>query len=121
MVPVILICTVSCIAVHMIQFVQIDRFMGYNDISVPVQSLPFMRDFGPYISIAQYFVLMFAVRALFTCVTGILCAIVSRLCPDTSSAMGISVFIFTVPYFLSQMIPGADIVNAVYLISGAGI
>ena len=121
MVPVILICTVSCIAVHMIQFVQIGKFMGYNDISVPVQSLPFMRDFGSYISIAQYFVLMFAVRALFTCVTGILCAIVSRLCPDTSSAMGISVFIFTVPYFMSQMILGADLINAVYLIGGAGI
>lgn len=120
-VPVLIICTVLCIAVHMIQFVQIGKLMGYNDITSPVQSLPFMRDFSLYISISQYFVLMFAVRVVFTCLTGFICAAVSRICPDTSSSMGMSVFILAVPYFLSQMIPGAEFVNAVYLIGGAGI
>ena len=116
-----LICTVLCIAVHMIQFLQIRNLMGYNDISSPVQSLPFMREFGIYISISQYFVLMFAVRAAFTCAVGLICCLISRYCPDTSAAMGISIFVLAVPSLLSQIIPDADFINAVYLIGGAGI
>ena len=119
--PVCIICAMMCTAVHMIQFIQIKNYMGYNDITSPVQSLPFMRDFGIYMSISGYFTFMFAVRAFFSCVVGLVCCLISRVCPDTSSAMGISIFVLAVPSLLSQIIPEADFINAVYLIGGAGI
>ena len=119
--PACIICAVLCTAVHLIQFVQIKNYMGYNDILSPVQSLPFMRDFGIYMSISGYFILMFAVRAVFSCAVGLVCCLISRICPDTASAMGISIFVLAVPSLVSQIIPGADFINAVYLIGGAGI
>ena len=118
LVPVCVICAILCTAVHMIQFVQIGKFMEYNDMGSPVQSLPFMRDFGMYISIRYYFVLMFAVRAVFSCVVGLICCVISRFCQDTSTALGISIFVLAVPSILAQIIPGADFINAVYLIGG---
>ncbi len=120
-IAVFLMCTVLCTSVHMIQFIQIKNLIGYNDISMQVQSLSFMHDFGLDISIRNYFVVMFAVRALFAFIIGLVCCIISRLCSDTFVAMGMSVFILVVPSLISQIIPGTDFVNAIYLIGGAGL
>lgn len=120
LIPVLIVCTVLCTSVHMIQFVQIGKFMGYNDISSPVQSLPFMRDFGLYTSIRNYFILLFAVRSAFSCLIGLVCAFISRFSPDTSTSLGMCIFVLAVPSLLAQIVPGAGFINAVYLIGGAG-
>lgn len=115
---VLIVCIVICVSLHLIQFVQIGKLLGYNDIEAPVQSLMFMRAFTPYISIRNYIILLFAVRALAACAVGLVCAAVSRLCYDTMSAMGVSIFALAVPSIFAEIIPDAEFISAVYLIGG---
>ncbi len=113
---VLIVCVITCVSLHLIQFIQIGRLLGYNDISVPVQSLMFMRDFKPYISISEYLFLLFAVRAAAACLVGLVCTSVSRLCTDTMSAMGISIFTLAIPSVFAEIIPNGEFVSAVYII-----
>lgn len=115
------VCEVSvciCIFIHLIQFVQIGNFMEYNNPDVPVQSLMFMRDFELYISIREFLILLFGVRAVFACVIGCACALISRFSTDTATATVVSLFIFAVPSVFSEIIPGEYFVSCVYLLSG---
>lgn len=120
-IPVFFICALLGIAVHMIQFIQILDMIRIEDINEPVQSLAIRRDFPFEISIKQYLVLLFAVRGVFAGMTGLVCVFISRLCPDTVTAMGAAVFVLAVPSVIVQIIPGADFVNAIYLLNGAGL
>lgn len=115
---VCIVCTIICISIHLIQFVQIGNLLGYNNLDVPVQSLMFMRDFKPYISISEYFILLFAVRVSAACLIGIICTLISRFSTDTTTAMGISLFILAVPSVFADVIPGESIFSCIYLISG---
>ncbi len=115
---VCIVCTVICISIHLIQFVQIGNLLGYDNLNVPIQSLMFMRDFAPYISISEYFVLLFAVRIAAACLIGLICTVISRLSADTTTAMGISLFTLAVPSVLAGVIPGESIFSCIYLISG---
>ena len=115
---VCIVCTVICVSIHLIQFIQIGNFLGYNNTDVPIQSLMFMRDFKPYISITAYFVLLFAVRAVASCLIGIICTVISRLSSDTTTAMGVSLFTLAVPSVFTDIIPGESIFSCIYLISG---
>lgn len=118
---VCIVCTIICISIHLIQFVQIGNLIGYNDLDVPIQSLMFMRDFNPYISISEYLVLLFAVRVTAACLIGLICAAISRFSPDTTTSMGISLFALAVPSVFANIIPSASIFNCIYLISGETI
>lgn len=109
---------ILCISLHMIQFVQIGKLLGFNNLSSPLQSLMFMRDRELFVNIREYLILLFAVRCLSAFFVGIICMAVSRLCPDTVSAMGVSIFILAVPAVFSELVNGAGFINAVYLISG---
>ena len=113
---VLIVCTITCVSLHLIQLVQIGKLLGYNDISVPVQSLMFMRDFKLYISISEYLFLLFAVRAAGACLVGFVCAAVSRLCTDTMSAMGVSIFALAIPSVFAEIIPNGEFASAVYII-----
>ena len=66
--------------------------LGLNDLDSPIQSLDFMRDYPTYMTISRYIIGKFAARASAACVVGLVCALISRLCSDTSSSMGICVF-----------------------------
>lgn len=109
---------ILCISLHMIQFVQIRDLLGFNNLSSPLQSLMFMRDKELFVNIREYLIILFAVRCISAFAVGIICMTVSRLCPDTVSAMGVSVFILAVPAVFSELVNGAGFINAVYLISG---
>lgn len=89
---IVLVCGFLALSVHLIQFNIIRSDMGLNDLDAPVQSLMFMRDFGPYISIKQYLILLFALRMSVACAVGLVCAAISRMSNDTSSSLGISAF-----------------------------
>ncbi len=115
---VCVVCTVICISIHLIQFVQIGNLLGYNNLNVPIQSLMFMRDFKPYISISEYIILLFAVRAAAACLIGLVCTVISRLSADTTTAMGISLFTLAVPSVFAGIISSESIFSCIYLISG---
>ncbi len=115
---VCIVCTIICISIHLIQFVQIGNLLGYNDLDVPIQSLMFMRDFEPYISISEYLILLFAVRTTAACLIGLICTTISRFSSDTTTAMGISLFTLAVPSVFADIIPSESIFSCIYLISG---
>lgn len=115
---VFIICTLICVLLHIIQFVQIGKFLGYNDINAPVQSLMFMRGFTPYVKIYQYIIILFLLRAAASFTIGIICMAVSRLSADTTTAMGISIFALAVPSIFAEIIVGENSVNLVYILSG---
>lgn len=115
------VCAVSifvCISIHLIQFVQIGNFLEYNNMDVPVQSLMFMRDFEIYMSIGEFLILLFVVRAVFACIIGGICTLISRVSADTMTATVVSLFILAVPSVFSEIMPGDNFVSCVYLLSG---
>lgn len=112
------VCVIVSTAIHLIQIVQVGKLLGYNDLDAPVQSLMFMRDFKPYISIMNYLILLLAVRAAAAFFIGLICMAVSRFCADTMSAMGVSIFMLAVPSVFSEMISENSVISCVYLLSG---
>lgn len=115
---VFIFCILICVSSHIIQLVQIGKFLGYNDMNAPVQSLMFMRDFTPYVKIYQYLIMLFLLRAAASFAIGIICMAVSRFSTDTTTAMGISIFVLAVPSVFAEIIAGESSVNFVYILSG---
>ncbi|MCQ2417001.1 MAG: hypothetical protein MJ071_04210 [Oscillospiraceae bacterium] len=109
---------ILCLALHMIQFVQIGKMFGYNNITSPLQSLMFMRDWKLQISIREYLILLFAARSLSAFLIGIICMGISRICTDTVSAMGVSAFLLAVPAIFTEFISESVFFNPLNLISG---
>lgn len=114
----LLFCAVISVLLHIVQFVRIGGALGYNDSGVPVQSLMFMRDFAPGVSISGYIALLFAVRAACACLVGIICAIISRLSRDRTIAMGICALAFAVPSVMSELLMNGEVLSAVYILGG---
>ncbi|MCM1228403.1 MAG: hypothetical protein NC320_13455 [Clostridium sp.] len=115
---VFIFCTFICVSSHIIQLVQVGKFLGYNDMNAPVQSLMFMRGFTPYVKIYQYLIMLFLLRAAASFAIGIICMAVSRFSADTTTAMGISIFVLAVPSVFAEIIAGENSVNLVYILSG---
>lgn len=120
-IPVCLICALLCVSVHLIQFYSINGIMKFENMNEPVQALMIKRDFPLDITIKQYLILLFAVRAAAAAGIGLICCLISRFSPDTATAAGICIFVLAVPSVIAQIVPDAGIVNAVSLLSGAGI
>lgn len=114
---VIVISAVLTVSVHMIQLYIIYSDMGLNNIDVPIQSLMFMRGFKPYISIRQYIILLFAVRMIVSCIVGLICSAISRLCGDTAASLGISAFTAAI-FALAPEIIGLESAGLIYWIGG---
>lgn len=115
---VLLFCAVISVLLHIIQFIRIGGALGYNDLEVPVQSLVFMRNFAPRVSISGYIALLFAVRIVAACLVGIICALISRRCPDRTIAMGICVMVFAVPTVVSEILMNGEALSAIYILGG---
>ncbi|MGN0553387.1 MAG: hypothetical protein ACI4I1_08385, partial [Oscillospiraceae bacterium] len=113
---VVLISAVLCVAVHSVQLIRIDMQPGLNDLDSPIQSLDFMRDYPTYMTIRRYIICKFAARAAAACVVGLVCALIGRLCSDTSSSMGICVFAAAASCFIPQIVYGAEWISALYWI-----
>lgn len=120
-VPVCIICAVFCAGIHFIQFCQINELMGFENLDEPVQSLLIRRNFPLDITIGQYLILLFSVRALAASGIALICCLISRLSPDMTTAAGISFLVLAVPSVIVRIVPGAEFINAVSLLSGAGI
>lgn len=98
---IFIISAAFALAVHFIQFIQISSsVMKYNDLSAPVQSLAFLRDFPLYISIRLYLLLLYAARAATAFACGLFVSLVSAIRNDAVSVMGICVLLVIVPYVL---------------------
>ena len=111
------VCAAVCISLHLIQLLQINDFMGFADLTAPLQSLECMRGFPVYMSVRVYLILLFAVRCVMGCMAGFICAGVSRLSPDTGTAKGISVFLLAVPSMMSEAL-GSGFPDMVCLLGG---
>lgn len=85
-------CFLLGVSVHMIQFVHVQKSLGFPDLTAPVQSIQFMRDFPIYISIWGFFVLLFAVRGLMAVLCGSIVAGISKVCSNYITALGIAFF-----------------------------
>jgi hypothetical protein len=98
---IFVIAVTFALAVHLIQFFQISSsIMKFNDLSAPVQSLSFMRNFPLYIPIRLYLILLYAMRAGVALACGIFVSLVSAFRNDAISVMGICVLFVIVPYVL---------------------
>lgn len=86
---ILLISIILTLSIHLPQFVLIGKMLGYNNLSVPVQSLLFLRDFELNISIRGYLIIFYCVNVLITFVISLVCALVSRLSKDTLTSAGI--------------------------------
>ncbi len=113
------VCALTTVSVHLIQIEQIGADLGFHNLTAPVQSLPFMRGFGPYISILEYLTVLFVLRAFVAYGIGLICAGVSRMCADTATAVGICAFLFVVPAVLGEVIPGAEACSAIHWLGGS--
>ncbi len=113
---VVVVCLTISTLLHLVQIYQIGINRGYENLSAPVQSLRFMREFVPYVSIAQYIILLLLVRGIMACGIGMLCTLVSRFCSDTITAVGMSAFLLAVPVLLAQLLPGWRMIDTLYLL-----
>ena len=110
-------CAISVISIHIIQLIHVGITLGFNDLDAPIQSLPFMRDFPLYVSIAGYFILLFLIRSLIAICFGCIIAFLSKISPDKFSAMALGVFLCMILFCLSEAIPGLSFCNPIYLLS----
>lgn len=118
---VLLLCGGICIILHGVQVVSIQTGMdaGFHDLEVPVQSIPFMRDFPLYVSIRMYLILLFGVRAGAACLLGLIIAGISSKCQDVVTAVGFSTFTVSVLIVLGDVLPGGQWINPLYMLGGS--
>ncbi|MBR4084927.1 MAG: hypothetical protein IKK33_11675 [Lachnospiraceae bacterium] len=111
-------CALTAILLHGVQLIHIQIGMGFNNLSAPIQSLTFMRHFPLYLSIGGYLLVLFLLRLLATTGLGILCMSLSHICQDKFTALGLGAFLCMLFFSLSELIPGADFLNPIYILSG---
>ena len=97
----------TVIAFHLIQYIHLSNTYVFSDFDVPVQSIPFMRDFPLEITIKSYLILVFAARALAGIAAALITAMISRYCSDRFSTIGIAVLVFTIGMFAAELVPAA--------------
>jgi len=102
---------------HAVQMVHIGITMEFNDLNVPIQSLTFMREFPFYLSIGGYLACMFGLRVLVAMVLGGVVLVLSRICADKFTALGLGTFICMLLLSLSGLIQELHFLNPIYLLS----
>jgi len=110
-------CAVTAIAMHAVQMVHIGITMEFNDLNVPIQSLTFMREFPFYLSIGGYLACMFGLRVLVAMALGGVVLVLSRICADKFTALGLGTFICMLLLSLSGLIQELHFLNPIYLLS----
>lgn len=113
LISVTLLCIILCISVHIIQILRINGALGYDFINAPIQSLDFMRDFEPYISILSYIILMITIRTAAALAAAGIVMLIGRIYADRAKTIGISAFIFALSVFAGQF-TRLDIINIMY-------
>lgn len=113
LISVMLLCAVLCVSVHIIQILRINGALGYDFLNAPIQSLDFMRSFGPYISILSYIILMITVRTAAALAAAGIVMLIGRIYADRSKTIGISAFIFALSVFAGQF-TNLDQINIIY-------
>lgn len=113
LISAMLLCAVLCISVHIIQILRINETLGYDFLNAPIQSLDFMRSFGPYISILSYIILMMTVRTSAAFAAAGIVMLIGRIYADRSKAIGISAFIFALSVFAGQFTE-LDLISIMY-------
>lgn len=95
-----LISAVFAILVHRVQYNMIGEILQFENLSSPVQSLSFMREFPFLISIKGFIILLFIVRGISAVIISLLTAVISKYTPDRMLSLVAGVFILAVPSML---------------------
>ena len=95
-----LISAVFAIFVHRVQYNMIGEILQFENLSSPVQSLSFMREFPFLISIKGFIILLFIVRGVSAVIISLLTAVISKYTPDRMLSLVAGVFILAVPSML---------------------
>lgn len=110
---VILFCAITAIMLQGVQLYHINKTIGFNDLDIVVQSIPFLRHIPFTMSIGTYLILMMAVRAIIAAVLGLGVAYISHKSADRFTAMGISIFVVMLWFALTEFVPGLSIFTPV--------
>lgn len=86
--------------VHLIQYNMIGEILKYENLSSPVQSLMFMREFPIVMSIKAFIILLFILRAVMAVIASLITALISKYTPDRLISLVVSVFILAIPSML---------------------
>ena len=101
----------AAVGFHVVQYIHLSNTYVFSDFEVPVQSIPFMREFPLDISIKGYIILVFAVRALAGLAAALVTAFISRLCSDRFSTIGVTVMIFAIGMFAAEFMPAMSFLD----------
>ncbi|MCM1525004.1 MAG: hypothetical protein NC120_11155 [Ruminococcus sp.] len=112
---VMILCALLCLSVHSVQLIKINGALGFEFPDAPVQSLEFMRDFEPYISISSYIFLMMCARTAAAFGAAGVILIIGRAAADRSKTIGISAFVSALSVFCGLGF-GSDIINILFLL-----
>lgn len=112
-----IIITVSVFLTH---YLYIDElFLGFDHLDAVAQSIPCIRNFPFKVTIREFIIILFALRALGGVVIALIASAVSKLCSDKSTAICISSLLLALPSVLlgglGVFIP-TDIISALYLV-----
>lgn len=95
-------CILISVAVNAVQTLQLGSTVGYNDLGAPAQSLEFLRGCSLPVTIGQYMVLIFILRALGAFAIGLVVMLISRYSKNTMTALSISAAILIIPSLLDS-------------------
>ena len=98
-------------AFHLVQYIHLADTYVFSDFEVPVQSIPFMREFPLDITVKGYLILIFAVRALAGLTAAIITLLISRVCSDRFSTIGIAVMVFAIGMFAAEFVPALSFLD----------
>lgn len=96
-------CILVSLAVNAVQAVQLGLSAGYNDLGAPAQSLEFLRGMTTPMTIQQYMILIFALRALGAFAVGIAVMIISKFSKNTMTCVSICAAVLVIPALLDSL------------------
>lgn len=96
-------CVFISLSVNAVQTVQIGISAGYNDLSAPAQSLEFLRGINQPMTVLQYMILIFVLRALGAFIIGLIVMLISRNCKNTIVSLSVSAAVLVIPALLDSL------------------
>lgn len=96
-------CIILSVEINAVQLLQIGYSVGYNDLGAAAQSLEILRGVAIPMTIAQYLLLIFVLRALAAVAVGAVVMVISRHSKSIVSAMCMSFLILVIPAILDSL------------------
>lgn len=96
-------CIILSVVINAVQLLQIGYSVGYNDLGAAAQSLEILRGLAIPMTLAQYLLLIFVLRALAAAAVGVGVMVISRYSKSMVSAMCMSFLVLVIPAILDSL------------------